>query len=115
MSRAIGRRGGSRAIVAAGLAILCGIAPWWGRALNVRAAEEEEVPTRSTRPASTRATTSRSADTSRSTRAASSDSGREARIEAKLDQVLTNQDQILAKLDEVMEEVKIVKIRATVR
>ena len=114
MNKAVSRRGGSRAVVAAGLAILCGIAPWWGRVINAKAAEEEEVPTRSTR-STTHATASRSADTSRSSRAASSDSGREARIEAKLDQILANQEQILAKLDAVMEELKIVKIRATVR
>ena len=100
MGRGMSWRGG-----AIGLALLCGMALWW----NVTAAEEEEVPTQSS---STRAATSRSADTSRSTRA--SDTG-EARIEAKLDQILANQDQILAKLDQVMEELKIVKIRATVR
>ena len=115
MSRAISRHSGasSRAVVAMGLAILYSLAPWWGRAINVTAAEEEEVPMPSSRSSATRATTSRSADTSRSTR--TSDTGREARIEAKLDQILANQDQILTKLDQVMEELKIVKVRATVR
>jgi hypothetical protein len=76
-----------------------------------RAAEEGDIPTRSTRPGTTRAV--RSADTSRSTR--TSDEGREARIETKLDQVLANQETILAKMDQMMEELKIIKIRATVR
>lgn len=104
MSRGMSWRGG-----AIGLILLCGMALWW----NVTAAEEEEVPTPSSRSSATRAATSRSADASRSTR--TSDTGREAQIEAKLDQILANQDQILAKLDQVMEELKIVKVRATVR
>ena len=104
----------SRGMLWVGLALLCGMALWWGRAVNVTA-DEEAIPSRSTRPASTRSTTSQSAETSRSTRTSSDSGGREARIEAKLDQVLANQDQILAMLDEVMAELKIVKIRATVR
>ena len=36
-----------------------------------------------------------------------------ARIEEKLDQVLANQQTILQKFDEVMEELRIVKVRAT--
>ena len=102
------RVAGERAVVAMGLAALCGIA-WWGAGPgSSRAATEEEVPTHSSRSSA-----SRSANTGRATRTA--DTGREARIEAKLDQILANQDQMLAKLDQVMEELKIVKIRATVR
>ena len=94
------------------LAVLCGIA-LWGLAGIGRAATEEEVPTHSSRSSASQTSASRSADTTRSTHG--SDTGREARIEAKLDQILTNQDQMLVKLDAVMEELKIVKIRATVR
>ena len=36
-------------------------------------------------------------------------------VEAKLDDILAHQEQILQRLDQVMEELKIVKIRATVR
>jgi hypothetical protein len=91
-----------------GLAALCGIACWGSGPGSGGAATEEEVPTHSSQ-----SSPSRSANTNRSTRA--SDTGREARIEAKLDQILANQDQMFAKLDQVMEELKIVKIRATVR
>ena len=81
-----------------------------------RAADETQVPDRSSRAAGsgTRAASrTQAADASRSSR--SSDTSREARIEAKLDQILANQDQMMAKLDQILEEVKIVKIRATVR
>ncbi len=94
------------------LAVLCGIT-LWGSAGISRAATEKDVPTHSSRSPTSRTSTSRSADAARSTR--TSETGREARIEAKLDQILANQDQMLAKLDEIMEELKIVKIRATVR
>ena len=94
------------------LAILCG-SVLWGSAGSSRAATEEEVPTRSSHSTATRTSTSRSADSTRSTR--TSETGREARIEAKLDQILANQDQMFAKLDQIIEELKIVKIRATVR
>jgi hypothetical protein len=36
-------------------------------------------------------------------------------LEAKLDQILGNQERLFKRLDEVMEELKIVKIRATLR
>ena len=94
------------------LALLCGIA-LWGSAGIGRAATDEDAPTSSSRSSAGRTSTSPSADASRSTRA--SDTGREAKIEAKLDQILANQDRMFAKLDEVMEELKIVKIRATLR
>ena len=74
-------------------------------------AEEEAVPTRSSR--ATQPAGGRSSETARSTR--TSETGGAARIEAKIDQVLANQERILARLDEVMEELKVVKIRATVR
>lgn len=92
------------------LALVCAGAFWVVASLS-RAAEEETAPTHSTRAG--RTTTPQMADTNRSTR--TSDTGRAARVEAKLDQVLANQERILARLDEVMEELKIVKIRATVR
>ena len=37
------------------------------------------------------------------------------KLDAKLDQILQNQEQIFQRLDEVMEELKIVKVRATLR
>lgn len=94
------------------LALLCGIA-LWGSAGIGRAATDEDVPTSSSRSSASRTSTSRSAEAGRSTR--TSATGREARIEEKLDQILANQDRLFAKLDEVMEELKIVKIRATLR
>ena len=36
-------------------------------------------------------------------------------VQAKLDHIIENQERILKRLDEVMEELKIVKIRATLR
>lgn len=92
------------------LALLCGIALWGSAAGIGRAADDEDVPTHSSRSGASRTSASRSADATRA-----SETGREAKIEAKLDQILANQDQVLAKLDEVMEELKIVKIRATIR
>jgi phage tail tape-measure protein len=38
-----------------------------------------------------------------------------ARVNTKLEEVLETQQQILKRLDEVMEELKVVKIRATLR
>ena len=38
-----------------------------------------------------------------------------AKLEAKLDQILENQDQILKRFDDVMEELRIVKVRATLK
>ena len=37
------------------------------------------------------------------------------RLDEKLDRVLTNQERILKKFDEVLEELRIVKVRATLR
>ena len=37
------------------------------------------------------------------------------KLEAKLDQILENQERIFQRLDDVMEELKVVKIRATLR
>jgi hypothetical protein len=54
-------------------------------------------------------------DTGRSSRPARSSDGGDAALERKVDQVLEQQGRILARLDEIMEELKIVKIRATVR
>ena len=42
-----------------------------------------------------------------------SDRARETRIEQKLDQILSNQQTILQRFDQVMEELRIVKVRAT--
>lgn len=42
------------------------------------------------------------------------DRAREARIEQKLDQILSNQQTILQRFDQVMEELRIVKVRATI-
>ena len=37
------------------------------------------------------------------------------KLEAKLDQILQNQERIFQRLDEVMEELRIVKVRATLK
>ena len=89
--------------------ILC-VGAFWMRT-NLSRAEEEAVPTRSNR--SSHPAASQGSDTNRSTR--TSETGGAARIEAKIDQVLANQERILARLDDVMKELQIVKIRATVR
>lgn len=81
-----------------------------GTCAHLSDAAEEETPVQSTR---SRQTTTRTADAGRATR--TSDTAREARVEAKLDQLLAYQERILTRLNEVMEELKIVKIRATVR
>ena len=41
--------------------------------------------------------------------------GESTAIEAKLNKILDNQQRILARLDEVMEELGVIKVRATVR
>jgi hypothetical protein len=91
------------------LAAVCVGVSWIGANVS-RAAEEEAIPSRSSR---TQPVVRTGTDAGRSTR--SSETGGAAKIEAKLDQILGNQERILARLDEVMEELKIVKIRATVR
>ena len=55
------------------------------------------------------------ARTTRSRSASGTDGTGEAAVEAKLDQILESQQQILKRLDEIMEELRIVKIRATMR
>ena len=44
-----------------------------------------------------------------------SDRARAARMEEKLDRILANQQTILQRFDQVMEELRIVKVRATAR
>jgi len=57
----------------------------------------------------------RSSRTSRTSTQATSGSGSEsAKIAAKLDQILANQETILKRFDDVMEELRIVKVRATI-
>ncbi len=53
--------------------------------------------------------------TSRAKASGSTETGAQAdtKIAAKLDQVLANQDTILQRFDEVMEELRIIKVRAT--
>lgn len=54
-----------------------------------------------------------SAATRRSTRGTKATETAEARIQRKLREVLTNQEQILQKFDAVMEELRIVKVRVS--
>ena len=46
---------------------------------------------------------------------ASSASGKDAGVERKLDQILANQETILQRFDQVMEELRIIKVRSTSR
>lgn len=55
-----------------------------------------------------------SATSSRPTTQTSANSS-EKHLEEKLDQILDNQDKILKRFDDVMEELRIVKIRATLK
>lgn len=50
---------------------------------------------------------------SKSAAEASADAASHKQIQARLDQILTNQVEILARFDAVMEELRVVKIRAT--
>lgn len=54
-----------------------------------------------------------SSRSSRSSKASSS--GSNANIESKLDDILANQQAILQKFDAIMEELRIIKVRATLR
>ena len=61
-----------------------------------------------------------SAKSSRSSRAPSATKAQEdgseiAGLEKKLDEILANQQTILSKFDAIMEELRIIKIRATIR
>ena len=68
---------------------------------GLRAAEEEA------------ASGSRPRRTSRSSAGKSASKLDERRIDQKLDEIIENQQKILKRFDEVMEELRIVKIRAT--
>ena len=77
------------------LMVLCLGFLWTGT--NLGSAEEEAIPTRSSRSAPS--TSSRSASAAdRSTR--TPETSNAARIEAKVDQILASQEQILARLDQ---------------
>ena len=85
-----------RVVVSVGVACVLGIGAWINT--SVQATEEQpQSTTHSSRPSRT------------------STSSQEANVEAKLNEILQNQQKILTRLDEVMEELKIVKIRATLR
>ena len=98
MSRMMRGRVRGWAIVAGLLLAAAGVA---------RALAEEAAPTTSSRTSHAAA-----APASRST---SAGAVTPKMLEAKLDEILDNQQKILKRLDEVMAELQIVKIRATVR
>ena len=75
-------------------------------AISVGAAEEVQVPSKSSRALAN--TSSKSSHPSGGTTSVQS-------LEAKLNEILEKQQQIMARLDEVMSELQIVKVRATVR
>jgi hypothetical protein len=77
----------------------CALAIGAGFGMLARAADEEPAGRASRRAARTSASSSSSADG----------------LERKLEEVLAGQQAILKRLDEIMEELKIVKIRASVR
>ncbi len=87
-------------VASAGVAIVLGLGVWLNTTTQA-AEEKQENVFRSTQAPRT-AVSSR--DTSRGTNA-----------DPKIDEILRNQRKILSRLDEVMEELKIVKIRASVR
>ena len=89
------RRGAasSRVIVSACLALVFGIGMW----VNT-------------------STLARDVETSTSRRASRASGGSDdQKVEGKLNEIVENQQKILKRLDEIMEELKIVKIRATLR
>ena len=58
----------------------------------------------------------RSTRTPKTSATKAEDTGKlDPQVEAKLNEILAHQEQILQRLDQVMEELRIVKIRATVR
>lgn len=88
-------------------ASVCGLPAW--------AADDEQS-------AETQSTASTTARRSRSSRTAAGKSAQateqtidEKLLNEKLDQILENQEQILKRIDDVMAELQIVKVRATVR
>ena len=81
----------------------CVLAAGAGFGALARAADEEGSADRATRR------------TSRTTTAVTSTASNTDPLERKLDDVLAGQQAILKRLDEVMEELRIVKIRATIR
>ena len=95
------KRGNPRLAVIAGLLLAVGM----GTGV-VFSQDDAEPPTRSSRPAKPAGTSS------------ASDTGKDkdlAAIERKLDQIIQTQSAILQKFDAVMEELRIIKVRATIR
>ena len=78
-----------------------------GLAVTLRAEEAPTASSRASRPSA------ESSATSSSRPSALGSSAKE--LEAKLNDILENQQKVLKRLDEVMAELQIVKIRATVR
>ena len=103
MDRAAARRIGGGLLL---LAIM-GIAVW-----PATVSAEDEASDRSTRSSTT---TAGPATRSAKPAATASSNNPNAKLEAKLDQILANQEQIFRRFDEVMEELRIVKVRATLR
>ena len=87
------------------LTLGCALAAGAGFGALARAADEEGSSTRTTHR-TTKATTAATSTAPKTDSLA---------LERKLDDVLAGQQAILKRLDEVMEELKIVKIRASVR
>ena len=89
-------------VTAAGLALAVGVGMLVGAAVVWSASDGEE-----------------SSRSSRAPRAAASNERESAlktsAIEAKLDEILSGQEAILGKFDAVMEELRIIKIRSTLR
>ncbi|MBI4597225.1 MAG: hypothetical protein HY737_02345 [Candidatus Omnitrophica bacterium] len=86
------------------VALSVGIGIGWMSRPAVWAAEEDATPP----VRSSRATTKSAAAST-----TSSSSGN-AKLEKKLDEILANQQDILKRFDAVMEELKIIKVRATI-
>ena len=86
-------RGGR--LVAAGVGLLCGLT-LLGQAVSAERS-------------------SRAAKSKTAAATASSDQADDHAVKQKLDELAAGQDKILKRLDEIMEELKVVKIRATLR
>ena len=87
-----------RLLAVGGLALALGMGLWINTEAPARAAEPKSG-SRSSRASENEETAGKT----------------NAKVAAKLDEILENQQQILKRLDQVMEELKIVKIRATMR
>ena len=98
------------ALVGIGLLVGSGI----GVTLGHAAEEEEQAAPSPSRPPAARSSRGGSSREPSASAASSSSAASTAKLEKKLDQVLANEQEILKRFDQVMEELRIIKVRSSI-